>query len=110
MVRPASWLPVAVILTLLVAILMAEPTKHDTVQRTAEGYLLITTDNRDYIKRLCSTDGDRIIGCSKWLQDTPDSNCLIMVLRGGGPGVSEAETIAHEKRHCREGHFHEKEM
>lgn len=82
----------------------------ESVQRTSEGYMLITTSERGYIQRLCGADSPTIIGCAKWLQGPPEQKdpfCIIMVLRGGGENFTEAQTIDHEKRHCREGKFHD---
>ena len=78
-------------------------TRMDT---TEEGYWVIATKDHMVLTDLCGpTDG----GCSFWDQDKPmpTTSCLIVVYEGKGAPAPIEEILVHERRHCREGFWHD---
>ena len=77
---------------------------------TAEGWLVITVDNAEFVKRFCGVFDPQIVGCAGTNDKLhPDPWCVIMILRH--PEQTHAQhsyesVLAHERRHCIEGMFH----
>ena len=78
---------------------------------TADGYLVITVDDPQYLNRFCGSDELGIVGCARFDPKAlpHDRWCVLMVLahpEKRNKDWTRLRVIEHEVKHCNIGAFH----